>query len=107
MVVAHTFNFSTREAEAGRQISVSSRPAWSTRASSRTGFKATEKPFLNKKKCTYCFVFLFFVLFVLFSEIGFLCVTVLAVLELALVDQAGLKLTEIHLPLPLPPECWD
>ncbi|KAM7319942.1 hypothetical protein ACRRTK_020385 [Alexandromys fortis] len=28
-----------------------------------------------------------------------------AVLELALVDQAGLELTEIH--LPLPPECWD
>ena len=28
-----------------------------------------------------------------------------AVLELALVDQAGLELTEIR--LPLPPECWD
>ena len=28
-----------------------------------------------------------------------------SVLELALVDQAGLKLTETH--LPLPPECWD
>ena len=28
-----------------------------------------------------------------------------SVLELALVDQAGLKLAEIH--LPLPPECWD
>ena len=27
------------------------------------------------------------------------------VLELALVDQAGLELTEIH--LLLPPECWD
>ena len=26
-------------------------------------------------------------------------------LELALVDQAGLELIEIH--LPLPPECWD
>ena len=26
-------------------------------------------------------------------------------LELALADQAGLKLTEIR--LPLPPECWD
>ena len=23
------------------------------------------------------------------------------------VDQAGLELTEIHLPLPLPPKCWD
>ena len=32
-----------------------------------------------------------------FFDIGFLYVTVLAVLELALVDQAGLKLTEIHL----------
>ena len=30
-------------------------------------------------------------------ETGFLCVTALAVLELALEDQAGLKLTEIHL----------
>ena len=28
-----------------------------------------------------------------------------AVLELALVYQAGLELTEIR--LPLPPECWD
>ena len=31
--------------------------------------------------------------FVLFFETGFLCVTVLTVLELALVDQAGLHLT--------------
>ena len=38
-------------------------------------------------------------------EMGFLCVTVLAVLELALVDQADLELTEIH--LPLPSRCWD
>ena len=41
----------------GRRIFVSSRPAWSTRASSRTGSKATEKPCLEKqkqrsKKCT-------------------------------------------------------
>ena len=28
-----------------------------------------------------------------------------AVLELALVDQAGLELTEIH--LLMPPECWN
>ena len=34
----------------GRRISVSSRPAWSTRASSRTGSKATEKPCLKTKK---------------------------------------------------------
>lgn len=26
---------------------------------------------------------------------------------LLFVDQAGLKLSEICLPLPLPPECWD
>ncbi|KAK7803426.1 hypothetical protein U0070_023736 [Myodes glareolus] len=31
--------------------------------------------------------------------------TGLAVLELALIDQAGLKLTEVH--LPLPPKCWN
>jgi hypothetical protein len=35
---------------------------------------------------------------------GFLCVA-LAVLELGSVDQDGLELTEIH--LPLPPECRD
>ena len=48
-----------------------------------------------------CFVLL---LLFLFFETRFLCVA-LAVLELALVDQASLKLTEIH--LPLPPKCWD
>ena len=32
-------------------------------------------------------------------ETGFLCITTLAV------DQADLKLTKIH--LPLPPKCWD
>ena len=47
-VVAHAFNPSTWEAEAGK-ISVSSRPTWFTRASFRTGFKATEKPCLEKK----------------------------------------------------------
>ena len=45
--------------------------------------------------CCCCFVF----------ETGFLCVTVLFVLELALVDQAGLEITETC--LPLPPKCWD
>ena len=45
----------------------------------------------------------FFVLFSFF-ETGFLCVA-LAVLELALVDQAGLELTEIC--LPLPSKGWD
>ncbi|EGV96176.1 hypothetical protein I79_005859 [Cricetulus griseus] len=50
-------------------------------------------------------VFLFcFVLFFGFSRQGF-SVALEAVLELALVDQAGLELTEIR--LPLPPECWD
>ena len=34
-----------------------------------------------------------------FFETGFLCVTVLAVLELILIDQVDLKLTEVHLPL--------
>ena len=40
-----------------------------------------------------------------FSQTGFLCVALEPVLELALVEQAGLKLTEIRLPLPL--KCWD
>ena len=39
-----------------------------------------------------------------FSRQGF-SVVLEPVLQLALVDQAGLKLTEIC--LPLPPECWD
>ena len=38
-----------------------------------------------------------------FSRQGF-TVALEPVLALALVDQAGLELTEI---LPLPPECWD
>ena len=40
----------------------------------------------------------------LFFETGFLW-ALEPVLELALVEHAGLELTEIH--LPLPPECWD
>lgn len=36
-------------------------------------------------------------------ETGFLCTTALTILEL-FVDQVGLDLTELH--LPLPPECW-
>ena len=40
-----------------------------------------------------------------FFETGFLCVTVLAVPELVLVNQAGLELIEIH--LSLLPGCWD
>ena len=50
---------------------------------------------------SFHFFFSFFWIF----EAGFLCVTALAVFELALVDQAGLELTEIC--LPLPPECWN
>ena len=42
--------------------------------------------------------------FLFFFETGF-SVAVEPFLELALVDQAGLELTEIR--LPLPPECWD
>ena len=45
-----------------------------------------------------------FVLFLVF-ETQFLCVTALAILDLALVDQAGFEFTEIR--LPLLPECWD
>jgi hypothetical protein len=45
-VVAHAFNPSTREAEAGRFLS--SRPAWSTKVSSRTA-KATQRNLVSKK----------------------------------------------------------
>ena len=41
---------------------------------------------------------------VFFSRQGF-PVALESVLKLALVDLAGLKFTEIH--LPLPPECYD
>ena len=40
-----------------------------------------------------------------FFETGFLCRFLVPVLELALLDLAGLELTEIR--LPLPPDCWD
>ena len=46
----------------------------------------------------YLFIFGFF-------ETGFPYVALVPVLELALVDQADLKLTVIH--LPLTPEHWD
>ena len=60
-----------------------------------------------------CSVFLSIPPFVLFwGAVGFLVflrqgfsVALEPVLELALVDQASLELTEIR--LPLPPECWD
>lgn len=45
----------------------------------------------------------FFLFLLFFFGTGFLCVTVLFVLELALLDQADIKLREIH--LSLPPEC--
>ena len=49
----------------------------------------------------FCWVFCLFFVFA-FSRQGF-SVDLESVLELALVDQTGLKLTEIL--LPLPPEC--
>ena len=49
----------------------------------------------------FCFGLVFLVLF---FETGF-SVALVPVLELAFVDQAGLELTEIR--LPLSPECWD
>ena len=53
--------------------------------------------------CEYMHTFLFCLVFGL-SRQGF-SVALEPVLELALVDQAGLDLTEIH--LLLPPKCWD
>ena len=54
---------------------------------------------------TSIFAFVFVIL-LFFQDRVFHCgCVVLAVLELALVEQAGLQLTEIHLPLPL--EFWE
>ena len=47
-VVAHTFNPSAWEAEAGRFLSL--RPAWSTRVSSRTAKATKRKPVSKKQK---------------------------------------------------------
>ena len=52
----------------------------------------------------FYFSFIFLLLFVLVFR-DRVSMTLEAVLELALEDQTGLELTEIH--LPLPPECWD
>ena len=52
----------------------------------------------------FFFVFVLFC-FVLFFRDRVSSVAWEPVLELALVDQAVLELTEIR--LPLPPECWD
>ena len=61
------------------------------------------RPMPNKNLLSFfCFVLFCFVLF--FSRQGF-SVALEPVLALSLVDKAGLKLTEIH--LPLLPECWD
>ena len=54
-------------------------------------------------KCIFSFQTSFFFCFVLFLRQGF-SVDLEPILELALVDQAGLELTEIR--LPLPPECF-
>ena len=51
-MVVHTFNPSTQEAEAGRWISVSSRPAWSAEQISGQVLKAAEKPHLEKQSKT-------------------------------------------------------
>jgi hypothetical protein len=48
-VVAYAFNPSTQEAEAGRFLS--SRPAWSTKVSSRTA-RATQRNAVSKNKQT-------------------------------------------------------
>ena len=53
----------------------------------------------------FCFVLFWFSLAFGFFETGFLYVKALAAVELALVDQADLDLTEIC--LCLPPRCWD
>jgi hypothetical protein len=50
----------------------------------------------------YLFIYLFIYLFTL-KQSFFLCISVC--LGTHSVDQPGLELTEIH--LPLPPECWD
>ena len=55
----------------------------------------------NAREAKWLFSFFFFFGF---SRQGF-CVALEPVLELALVDQAGLDLTEIR--LPLPPKYWD
>ena len=47
-MVAYVFNPSIWESEAGR--SLSSRPAWSRRASSRTGTKAIQRNSVSKNK---------------------------------------------------------
>ena len=48
VVTAHALNPSTWETEAGGSLSL--RPAWSTRAGSRTGSNATEETCLEKQK---------------------------------------------------------
>ena len=62
----------------------------------------SEQPRKKREKKLYSGVRILEVLFlfVCFSRQGFLCVVLELFLELALVDQAGLELTEIHLPLP-------
>jgi hypothetical protein len=60
-IVVHAFNPSTREAEAGRFLS--SRPAWSTKVSSRTARAIQRNPASKnkkKKKCIYIYKYKFF-----------------------------------------------
>ena len=58
--------------------------------------------FTQESQTFFFYFFNFFIFY--FSSQGF-SVALEPVLELALVDQAGLELTKIR--PPLPPECWD
>ena len=58
----------------------------------------------NETSISFFFILFYFILFFGFLRQG-LSVVLEPVLELALVDQAGLELTEIQ--LPLSHECWD
>ena len=68
-------------------------------------FKICEELFWNFDGDSNQSVDCFCKMTVFFFKTGFPCVTVLAVLELALVNQPGLELTEIR--LSLPPRSWD
>jgi hypothetical protein len=50
-VVAHTFNSSTWQAEAGRLMSVNSRPAWSTEFQDSQGYTNTKRQPTNPPSC--------------------------------------------------------
>ena len=58
---------------------------------------------LGRKMCLYILVLVLFIFVCLFFKTGLLSAALVPILELTLVDKAGIKLTEIL--LPLPPEC--